>query len=129
MNGTDVCPKCSIRMMYHGAGSDKLGRTNCPFRDESDLTPDLVGLEGWRVLATRWAKDEAGDIVGEGETVRFYVGKSTGWKLCHLEIARRDSMGGSPADKSYVLVEKLYERIDRRRVPNPRYAKFGGRGR
>lgn len=109
MNGTDPCPRCGREMSTHGL-MVKRTTNPCGFRDESELTPDLVGLEGWRVLATRWERDEIGTFIGEGETVRFYVGKSTGWKPCHLEIARRDSMGGSPADKSYVLVQRLYKR-------------------
>jgi hypothetical protein len=52
----------------------------CP----ADLTPALIGLEGWRV--------EVLDAYGERR--RFIVGKSTGWMPCHLEIARRNSSGG-----------------------------------
>jgi len=67
-------------------------------RDNSDLSPQLIGLEGWRVeVVTTYAK-----------TRRFIVGKSTGWKPCHLELARRDSIGGGRADKFYKSVRKLY---------------------
>lgn len=45
-------------------------------RDNSHLSPQLTGLEGWRV--------EVVDI--HGERRRFIVGKSTGWRPCHLEI-------------------------------------------
>jgi len=55
-------------------------RKRCP----AELTPQLVGLEGKRVEVT----DKY------GETRRFYVGKSTGWMPCHLEIERRNSSGG-----------------------------------
>jgi hypothetical protein len=48
------------------------------------LTPQLVGLEGRRVEVVNCF----------GEKSRFYVGKSTGWMPCHLEIKRRDSTGG-----------------------------------
>ena len=69
-------------------------------RDNSDLSAQLCGLEGWRV-----------EVVTEsGETRRFYVGKSTGWKPCHLEIHNRRSMGGIPADKHYASVKRLYRR-------------------
>jgi len=51
-----------------------------------ELCPELVGLEGRRV--------EVIDCYGQKR--RFYVGKSTGWIPCHLEIARIDS-GGGPA--------------------------------
>jgi hypothetical protein len=54
-------------------------------RDNRSLTPQLVGLEGWRVeVVDKW-----------GEKRRFIVGRSTGWKPCHLEISRRTSLGGS----------------------------------
>ena len=67
-------------------------------RDPSGLTPQLVGLEGWRVeVATTY-----------GETRRFIVGRSTGWRPCHLEIARRDSSGGGSADRAYTTVQRLY---------------------
>jgi hypothetical protein len=53
-------------------------------RDGSDLTPALLGLEGRRVEVT----------MPDGERRRFWVGKSTGWRPCHLEIATRRSHGG-----------------------------------
>lgn len=53
-------------------------------RSKVCLTKQLEGLEGKRV--------EVVDCCGEKR--RFYVGKSTGWIPCHLEIARRDSKGG-----------------------------------
>lgn len=49
-----------------------------------ELTPQLIGLENKRV--------EVVDCYGE--TRRFYVGKSTGFIPCHLEISRRNSHGG-----------------------------------
>lgn len=55
------------------------------WRSSSELTPELIGLEGKRVeVITEW-----------GEKKRFYVGKSTGFIPCHLEIKRRNSSGGS----------------------------------
>lgn len=67
-------------------------------RDNSALSPQLIGLEGWRV-----------EVVTEyGQTRRFIVGKSTGWKPCHLEISRRNAFGGHPALKHYVSVKRLY---------------------
>jgi len=53
-------------------------------RAEYDLTPALIGLEGKRVEVER-----------NGERSRFIVGKSGGWAPVHLEIARRNSLGGS----------------------------------
>ena len=67
-------------------------------RDLSQLSPQLVGLEGWRVEV----------VTTYGETRRFIVGKSTGWKPIHLEVARRDSMGGGGAERKYASVRKLY---------------------
>lgn len=55
-------------------------KTRCP----CDLTPQLVGLEGKRVEMT----------TPTGERSRFWVGKSTGWMPCHLEIKTRRSFGG-----------------------------------
>lgn len=54
------------------------------WRSTSQLTPELIGLEGKRVeVITSW-----------GEVMRFYVGKSTGFIPIHLEIKRKDSSGG-----------------------------------
>lgn len=54
------------------------------WRSESELTPQLLGLEGKRVeIVDCWEQKR-----------RFYVGKSTGFIPVHLEIARRDSSGG-----------------------------------
>jgi hypothetical protein len=67
-------------------------------RSEAGLSPQLIGLEGWRVEV----------VTDYGETRRFIVGRSTGWEPCHLEIKRRDSMGGMSAERRYQSVRKLY---------------------
>lgn len=68
--------------MARGSMHAKETGKKCP----AELNPRLVGLEGRRV-----------EIVSpDGEKCRFYVGRSTGWMPCHLEIARRDSIGGPP---------------------------------
>ena len=68
-------------------------------RDLSGLTTQLVGLEGWRVeVETTY-----------GETRRFIVGKSTGWRPCHLEIHNRASSGGGSSERTYQSVRKLYD--------------------
>ena len=54
------------------------------WRSQSELTPELMGLEGQRVEV----------VDAYGKTRRYYVGRSTGFIPCHLEIARRDSTGG-----------------------------------
>lgn len=54
------------------------------YRSKAELTPQLIGLEGKR-----------GEVVDcYGEKRRFWVGKSTGWIPCHLEICSRRSSGG-----------------------------------
>lgn len=66
-------------------------------RDNSHLTPQLIGLEGYRVQV----------VTMYGEKRRFIVGKSTGWRPCHLEIARYDSSGGYSAARKYQSVKVL----------------------
>lgn len=70
------------------------------YRDNSHLSPQLIGLEGWRV--------EAVDI--HGERRRFIVGKSTGWRPCHLEIKTALAACGDPARARYQSVKAL-ERV------------------
>lgn len=69
-------------------------------RDNSHLSPQLIGLEGYRVEA----------IDDYGERRRFYVGKSTGWIPIHLEVKTRRSLGGMGASKHYASVLTLYRR-------------------
>lgn len=66
-------------------------------RDNSHLTPQLIGLEGWRV--------EVVDI--HGKCRRFIVGKSYGWRPCHLEIKTIRSACGDPARSQYQSVRGL----------------------
>lgn len=64
--------------------------TRTGWRSRSELTPELIGLEGKRVeVRHHWP--ESGTV----EVSRFIVGKSTGFIPCHLEIKRRDSTGGA----------------------------------
>jgi hypothetical protein len=68
-------------------------------RDLSGLSPQLTGLEGWRVeVETTY-----------GETRRFIVGRSTGRVPCHLEVSRRSARGGHAAEKRYTRVTRLYK--------------------
>lgn len=64
----------------------------------ADLSPQLTGLEGWRVEVV----DHDGD-----EPRRFIVGRSTGWIPCHLEISRRNAHGGGPARLEYHSVREI----------------------
>jgi hypothetical protein len=63
-------------------------------KDLSGLTPQLVGLEGMRVEV----------ITSYGETRRFWVGRSTGWRPCHIEVKTTRSFGGEAADKEFASV-------------------------
>lgn len=66
-------------------------------RSEEGLSPQLRGLEGKRVEV----------VTDDGETRRFIVGRSSGWVPCHLEVKRRDSMGGGSAEKHYKSVRVI----------------------
>ena len=55
-------------------------------RDTSKLTPELRQYENCRGEVT----------YPDGNKRRFWVGRSTGWVPCHLEIHNTRSMGGGP---------------------------------
>jgi hypothetical protein len=66
-------------------------------RSDAGLTPQLIGLEGWRVeVETTY-----------GETRRFIVGRSTGWIPCHIELKLATSRGGMAASREYKSVRKI----------------------
>lgn len=67
-------------------------------RDYSGLSPQLKDWRGYRV--------EVED--NYGETRRFIVGMSTGWRPCNLEVKTRRSFGGFAASKEYKTVRVLY---------------------
>lgn len=67
-------------------------------RSDAGLSPQLRGLEGWRVEV----------VTTYGETRRFIVGRSTGWIPCHIEVSRRGARGGVGAEQHYASVVKLY---------------------
>ena len=66
-------------------------------RDLSGLSPQLQGLERARVEV----------VTTYGEKRRFWVGRSTGWKPCHLEIKTTRSMGGDMAERNYQSVRVI----------------------
>lgn len=71
------------------------------WRSQSELTPELVGLEGCRVeVVTSW-----------GERQRFIVGKSTGFIPCHLAIPKINSSGGPAVCGSPFQSVKRIERV------------------
>lgn len=66
-------------------------------RDISSLHPLLIGLEGWRVEVIYKPGTEC---VGYDEATcwllpRFIVGRTTGWKPCHLALRNRNQRGSS----------------------------------
>jgi hypothetical protein len=73
----------------------KLERKPEPLTD--DLNPQLTPFLGRRVEVVR----------ENGEKSRFIVGRSTGWKPCHLEVKTKRSLGGTPADKQYLSVKAV----------------------
>lgn len=56
------------------------------WRSKIDLIPEFIGKEGERVEV----------ITSYGEKLRYYIGKSTGFIPCHLEILKSNSSGGGP---------------------------------
>lgn len=78
---------------------DALTPAQCDsIRDLSGLTPQLLGLEGKRVQVT-------GD--DDSSWRRFWVGRSTGWRPCHIEIKTRRSFGGIAAYQVYKSVRVI----------------------
>lgn len=69
--------------------------------DNSNLTPQFIGREGWRV-------EVVDHELSGGATRRFIIGKSTGWRPCHLELCNRRSHGGPPVMRSYQSIKFLY---------------------
>jgi hypothetical protein len=63
-------------------------------RDLSGLTQQLIGLEGCRV-----------EVVDDYDKKRrFIVGRSTGWRPCHIELKTIRSQAGVSADEHYKQV-------------------------
>lgn len=70
--------------MARGAAFTSKTGHRCP----ADLIPELIGKERLRVEVT----------APDGTKRRFYVGRSSGWFPCHLEIKLANSTGGQPVD-------------------------------
>lgn len=68
-------------------------------RSEDGLSPQLKGLEGYRIEV----------VTDYGEKRRFIVGRSTGWIPCHIEVSRRNASGGIGAERHYQSVRILYK--------------------
>lgn len=69
---------------------DETGR-----RADCDLSPQLIGKEGRRVEV----------VTTYNEIRRFWVGCSTGFIPCHLEISKSNSSGGPAAEYEYKSVK------------------------
>ena len=78
--GTKRAYRAYLAAMKAGAEYSKATGKHCNF----ELIPALIPFERKRVEVT----------LPGGEKSRFIVGKSSGWMPCHLEIKRRDSIGG-----------------------------------
>lgn len=68
------------RIMDRGGAFNRRTGKRCTI----ELTPQLVGLEGYRIEV----------VDRDDQRRRFWVGKSMGWLPCHLEIAKSNSSGG-----------------------------------
>lgn len=67
--------------MRRGAAYAKQTGQRCP----AELIPEFIGREHERVEIT----------TPDGERSEFYIGKSSGWMPCHIEIKTRRSDGGA----------------------------------
>lgn len=79
-------------------------RERADIRDNSSLSPQLVGLEGWLV--------EVVDM--EDRRRKFIVSRSSDWRPVHLELATKRSRSGEIAELEYKSVRKV------RKVRRPR---------
>lgn len=78
----------------------RISSTDKIIRDTSKLTKQLIGLDGQRV--------EVVDM--DGQTHRFWVGKSTGWQPVHLVLKTARSKDGEPADQEYKSVRVIVKK-------------------
>lgn len=71
------------------------------FRSRAELTPELIGLEHKRVeVVHEWEP-------GKQERARFFVGKSTGYIPCHLELKTARSSGGGAVCLGKIISVKV----------------------
>lgn len=76
--------KNSLKFYYKLTNIARIKNQKTGWRSKSELYGPFIGNEGKRVeVEYSW-----------GEKTRFYIGKSTGFIPCHLEIKRSDSTGG-----------------------------------
>lgn len=77
--------------------------TRAAVRDTSDLHPLLMGLEGWRVEAIM---PDASTVSGY-KPRRFIVGRTTGWRPCHLAVKRITSRGSSETITAATVIRSV----------------------
>lgn len=94
LRGTLEAYQIYERIMDRGRELNSVSGLRC----DAELVPELIGLEGGQV-----------EVVDKyGETRRFVVGKSTGWRPCHLELKSfRSSGGGSVTGAPFQSVRVL----------------------
>lgn len=85
-----VCNKCYRKTWYETQQSCHV--ENCTG------TLMVISNENLDPRLTRYYENrERVEVTGKDYKLRFWVGKSTGWKPCYLEILRRNSSGGAQA--------------------------------
>ncbi len=94
--GTPRAYGAYLALMSQGSAYNQRTGRRC----NGELEPQLTGLENKRVEVT----------YDDGRTERFWVGKSSGWMPCHLEVKRRDSSGGCAVCGPYKSVRVVSDR-------------------
>lgn len=82
LKGTSEAYDFYIYIMELGAYHAKITNNKC----DAELIPELIGLEGKHVEVTD----------SDGNTRDFWVGKSSGWMPCHIELKSKKSPDGIP---------------------------------
>lgn len=84
--------------------------------DKSQLHPLLIGLEGWRVAVT-YEPGTAGvgyEKASCWHLPRFIVGRTTGWRPCHLALRNCNQRG------SYMTITNATPIISVRKIERVR---------
>ncbi len=93
-DSNDTAAPVTLDGMTHARWMSLTEAQRRALRSDAGLTRQLIGLEGQRVEV----------VTTDGETRRFWVGRSTGWQPCHIEIKTARSRDGSPAASTYASV-------------------------
>lgn len=111
MNDTykTICDKCNKKTWYETEQPCKMSYTrgceNCGSHEfvshERKCTGTLRVISSENLdprLTHYYERGERVEVIEkDGTKNRFWVGKSTGWKPCYLEIKKRNSYGGEMA--------------------------------